>query len=62
MMQAKLRFNVSENDILKMKNREIEEMLNKKEDIEKSDEDQLQKLAVRFNRLEVSFLQNIFKT
>ena len=53
MMQAKLRFNVSENDILKMKNREIEEMLNKKEDIEKSDEDQLQKLAVRFNRLEV---------
>ena len=43
-----------EQEILRNKKREVEEMLDRKEDIEKSNEEQLQKLAVRFTVLEAN--------
>ena len=45
-----------EQEIIQNKNREVEEMLDRKEDIEKSNEEHLKKLAVRFNVLEANNL------
>ena len=43
-----------EQEIIRNKKREVEEMLDRKEDIEKSNEEHLQKLAIRFNVLEAN--------